>query len=169
MLYDQAQLATVYTEAFQITHDPFYVSIVRDILDLTLREMRDPVGGFYSALDVDSPIERGSRRSGEGAFYAWAISEIEHVLGPDAAPIFEFQCGITREGNVHLRRTSKAGRKVRTSSMKNTLWQRLPGSLESSLMKSRRPWRKPGGSYSLAARTDRVHPSILRSSRLGME
>jgi uncharacterized protein len=100
MLYDQAQLAMVYTEAFQITHDSFYTSVARDILDFTLRKMRDPAGGFYSALDADSPIERGSRKSGEGAFYAWTAAQIEHVLGPDSAHIFEFRYGVSSEGNV---------------------------------------------------------------------
>lgn len=100
MLYDQAQLANVYLEAFQITHDPFYDSIARDVLDFTLREMRDQAGGCYSALDADSPTERGSIRSGEGAFYAWTAAEIERVLGPQAASAFEFRYGIRKDGNV---------------------------------------------------------------------
>jgi len=100
MLYDQAQLASVYTEVFQITHDSFYAGVARDILDFTLREMRDRAGGFYSALDADSPVERGSTKNGEGAFYAWTAAEIEPVLGPDAAPIFEFRYGVKNEGNV---------------------------------------------------------------------
>ena len=100
MLYDQAQLAAAYTKAFQITHDPFYGGVARDILDFTLKEMRDPAGGFYSALDADSPIERGSARNGEGAFYAWTAADIERVLGPEMAPVFEFRYGVRKEGNV---------------------------------------------------------------------
>ncbi len=100
MLYDQAQLASIYTEAFQITHDPFYADVTRDILDFTLREMRDPSGGFYSALDADSPVARGSTKNGEGAFYVWRAVEIEQVLGPELVPIFEFRYGVSKEGNV---------------------------------------------------------------------
>jgi uncharacterized protein YyaL (SSP411 family) len=100
MLYDQAQLAVVYTEAFQITHDDFYAGVARDILDFTLREMRDPAGGFYSALDADSPVARGSTKSGEGVFYVWKAGEIEGVLGPEAAAIFDYRYGVRREGNV---------------------------------------------------------------------
>jgi len=46
MLYDQAQLAIVYTEAYQITHDRFYADTTRNILDFALREMQQPRRGF---------------------------------------------------------------------------------------------------------------------------
>src|SRR5206468_5245063 len=49
MLYDQAQLAVSYLEAFQITHDQFYAGIARRILDYVLRDITDKDGGFYSA------------------------------------------------------------------------------------------------------------------------
>ncbi len=100
MLYDQAQLAMVYTEAFQITQDSFYANVTRDILDFTLAEMRDSSGGFYSALDADSQVSRGSAKNGEGAFYVWTGAEIETVLKPEEASLFEFQYGIKKEGNV---------------------------------------------------------------------
>src|SRR6266849_6093283 len=49
MLYDQAQLAISYLEAYQITHEKFFAETARDILDYALRDMRSPEGGFYSA------------------------------------------------------------------------------------------------------------------------
>src|SRR5437667_1161299 len=49
MLYDQAQLAASYVEAYQLTHDAFLADTARDILDYVLRDMRDKDGGFYSA------------------------------------------------------------------------------------------------------------------------
>src|SRR5205814_2333677 len=52
MLYDQAQLAISYVEAFQITHDQTYATVAREILDYVLRDMRDREGGFYSAEDA---------------------------------------------------------------------------------------------------------------------
>ena len=85
MLYDQAQLATLYTEAYQATNDPFYASVARDILDFALREMRSPEGAFYSALDADSPLEKGKPEHGEGVFYVWTAEEIERMLLEDAA------------------------------------------------------------------------------------
>ena len=100
MLYDQAQLAVSYTEAYQITHDPFFADTARDILGFVLRDMRAPEGGFYSALDADSLIEPGKPQHGEGAFYVWEAKEIEPVLGPDTAAVFHYRYGVERNGNV---------------------------------------------------------------------
>src|ERR1035438_1969017 len=58
MLYDQAQLAVSYVEAFQITGDASYSQTARGVLDYVLRDMRDPDGGFHSAEDADSVIDR---------------------------------------------------------------------------------------------------------------
>ncbi|MFL6541124.1 MAG: thioredoxin domain-containing protein, partial [Chthoniobacterales bacterium] len=85
MLYDQAQLAIAYTEAFQITGDSFFADVARDILDYVRRDMTSPEGGFYSAEDADSLFEHGKPEHGEGAFYVWTKAEIERVLGDDAA------------------------------------------------------------------------------------
>ncbi len=100
MLYDQAQLAISYLEAYQITHDPFYAATLRDILDYVLRDMRNPHGGFYSAEDADSPIEKDKPEHGEGAFYLWTTAQIEEVLGPDAAKIFCYTYDVEPHGNV---------------------------------------------------------------------
>ncbi len=100
MLYDQAQLAISYTDAFQITHDRDFADTARDILDFVLREMRGPGGESYSALDADSLIERGKPERGEGAFYVWEAKQIEKVLGPEMAAIFDFHYGIAPDGNV---------------------------------------------------------------------
>ena len=77
MLYDQAQLAVSYVEAFQITGEASYGATARGILDYVLRDMRDADGGFYSAEDADSAIEAAHpEEKGEGAFYIWTQSEI---------------------------------------------------------------------------------------------
>ncbi len=100
MLYDQAQLATLYTEAYQATNDSFYANVARNILDFALREMRSPEGAFYSALDADSPLEKGKPEHGEGVFYVWTAQEIKRVSGNEAASIFEFRYGAEAGGNV---------------------------------------------------------------------
>jgi uncharacterized protein YyaL (SSP411 family) len=99
MLYDQAQLALAYLEAFQITHEPFFAETARDVLEFVLREMRAPEGGFYSALDADSRIAADTPKQGEGAFYVWTAKQIEQALGAEAA-VFGYVYGVERSGNV---------------------------------------------------------------------
>ncbi len=100
MLYDQAQLAIAYADAYQITRDPFFAAVTRDILDYVLRDMRAPEGGFYSAEDADSLVEKGRSEHAEGAFYVWKAEEIDRLLGPDRAALFRFHYGVEKDGNV---------------------------------------------------------------------
>jgi uncharacterized protein YyaL (SSP411 family) len=99
MLYDQAQLAVAYLDAFQITQDPQYQSVGRDILDYVARDMTSKEGGFFSAEDADSFFEHGKPEHGEGAFYIWTKREIDAALG-DAAEIFDFHYGVQPHGNA---------------------------------------------------------------------
>jgi len=101
MLYDQAQLAVSYLEAFQITGEASYSRTARGILDYVLRDMRDPDGGFYSAEDADSVIDAAHpEEKGEGAFYVWTQPEIEAVAGQPAAKWFCDRFGVEEAGNV---------------------------------------------------------------------
>jgi uncharacterized protein len=100
MLYDQAQLAIVYTEAYQITHDRFYADATRDILDFVLREMQQPRGGFASAEDADSRVALGKSDTSEGVFYVWTSKEIENVLSKQDEAVFEYGYGVESSGNV---------------------------------------------------------------------
>jgi uncharacterized protein len=101
MLYDQAQLAVSYVEAFQITRDEHYASTARDIFTYVLRDMTSPEGGFYSAEDADSVIDPAHPdEKGEGAFYIWSAEEIRIALGEkDAAELCEY-FGVRDGGNV---------------------------------------------------------------------
>ncbi len=101
MLYDQAQLATSYVEAFQITHDAFYAKIARSTLDYVLRDMTDPSGGFYSAEDADSVIDPAHpHKKGEGAFYIWSAAELKQALDPAQFQHFAAIYGVQADGNV---------------------------------------------------------------------
>src|SRR6266702_3426818 len=99
MLYDQAQLAITYLDAFQITQDRQYESVARDILDYVARDMTSKEGGFFSAEDADSLLEQGKPEHAEGAFYVWTKKEINAALG-DAAEIFDFHYGVQPHGNA---------------------------------------------------------------------
>src|SRR5277367_3570775 len=101
MLYDQAQLAISYLEAFQITHDPFYAKIARSTPDYVLRDMTHPEGGFYSAEDADSVIDPANpKEKGEGAFYIWSAEELKHALSDHQYKRFASIYGVEPNGNV---------------------------------------------------------------------
>jgi uncharacterized protein len=104
MLYDQAQLASAYLDAFQITKDQQYESVARDILSYVAHDMTAKEGGFFSAEDADSPVvaagaDRGHLETAEGAFYIWTKKEIDDALG-DTAEIFDFHYGVQPRGNA---------------------------------------------------------------------
>jgi uncharacterized protein YyaL (SSP411 family) len=101
MLYDQAQLAVSYLEAYQITRDRFFAEVAKDIFEYVLRDLRHPEGGFYSAEDADSAADASKpHEKGEGAFYIWRLSEMERLLGKERARRFAKAYGCEDQGNV---------------------------------------------------------------------
>jgi hypothetical protein len=102
MLYDQAQLAVSYLEAFQITRDELYTNVARNVFDYVLRDLAHPEGGFYSAEDADSAADPAHpNQKSEGAFYIWSHAELVAALGVEDAAIFERRYGVEERGNVH--------------------------------------------------------------------
>ena len=87
MLYDNAQLARVYTHAWQLWKDPLYQRIAVETLEYLLRDMRDAGGGFHSSEDADSEGE-------EGKFYVLTDDEFMEIA-PEAVEYY----GITQDGN----------------------------------------------------------------------
>jgi uncharacterized protein YyaL (SSP411 family) len=101
MLYDQAQIATSYIEAFQITRDGQYAAAARDVFSYVQRDLTHPDGGFYSAEDADSAADpEKPKEKREGAFYVWSREEIERTLGPVDARIVCKRYGVKAGGNV---------------------------------------------------------------------
>ena len=100
MLYDQAQLAASYLDAYQITGDAQYADVARDVLSYVLRDMRDPAGGFYSAEDADSDDPYTAGEHGEGAFYLWTEKDIVTTVGAADANIFNYCYGVKFDGNA---------------------------------------------------------------------
>ena len=99
MLYDQAQLACSYLDAFQLTGDPQYSTTARDILDYVRRDLTDQGGGFLSAEDADSLVEAGKPEHREGAFYVWTKEEITQALGEEPAALFNRVYAVEADGN----------------------------------------------------------------------
>jgi uncharacterized protein YyaL (SSP411 family) len=92
MLYDQAMLALVFTEAYQATGKKEYEDTARQIFTYVMRDMASPEGGFYSAEDADSEGE-------EGKFYVWTEDEITGVLGKDDAELIIKTYNVGESGN----------------------------------------------------------------------
>jgi uncharacterized protein len=92
MLYDNAQLAQLYLDAFVISGEKRYAEVARDILDYVLRDMTHPDGGFYSAEDADS-------EGHEGKYYCWTYDELSKLLTPEEFNVAAKYFGITKEGN----------------------------------------------------------------------
>jgi uncharacterized protein YyaL (SSP411 family) len=88
MLYDNAQLAQLYTRAWQVTRDDRYRGVATDTLDYLLREMLHPAGGFWSSQDADS-------EGVEGKFFTWTWAELVELVGEEVATVF----GGVPEGN----------------------------------------------------------------------
>ena len=92
MLYDQAQLAMAYTEAYQATGKEKFGQVVREILTYVLRDMTSTEGGFYCAEDADSEGE-------EGLFYVWTPGEVKKHLGDTLGDLFCRFYDISDAGN----------------------------------------------------------------------
>lgn len=91
MLYDNAQLVTLYAQAYQATKDPLYKKTVYETLDFVKQELTSSDGAFYASLDADS-------EGVEGKFYVWTKEEVDMVLG-DGAELFSAYYNITAGGN----------------------------------------------------------------------
>jgi len=91
MLYDNGQLLSLYSKAFQITKNPLYKQIVRETIEFLKRELQSEHGAFYSSLDADSDGE-------EGLFYVWEQAELNELLGERSSIISKYY-QVSENGN----------------------------------------------------------------------
>ncbi|XP_068923625.1 spermatogenesis-associated protein 20 [Petaurus breviceps papuanus] len=108
MLYDQAQLAVAYTQAFQMSGDELFSDVAKGILHYVSQNLSHPSGGFYSAEDADSVPEGGAKPK-EGAYYLWTVNEIKDLLPEPVegatepltlGQLFMKHYGVTETGNI---------------------------------------------------------------------
>lgn len=81
MLYDNAQLVSLYSNAYLVTKKPLYKEVVEETLDFIALDLTNKEGGFYSSLDADSNNKDGKLE--EGAFYVFTQEELEDLLEDD--------------------------------------------------------------------------------------
>lgn len=91
MLYDNAQLISVYSQAYRLFKKESYKKVVYESLAFIEKELTSPEGTFYSAIDADSEGE-------EGTFYVWTKAEIDAAL-KENSEVFNAFYGITENGN----------------------------------------------------------------------
>ncbi len=100
MLYDQAQIMGALTDAYLLTRDEFFASILHQTAGYVLRDLTGPDGGFYSAEDADSARMEDLGEAGEGAFYVWKKNEILDLLGEDVGRLTCYHFGVEEGGNA---------------------------------------------------------------------
>ncbi len=143
MLYDNAQLVSLYSEAYQYTPDPIYREVVYESLNFAERELTSAENGFYSALDADS-------EGVEGKFYTFTKEEIKAILNKDE-DLFCIYYQITDEGNWEEERTNILMRNMEDSELASQL-----GISEKELTDKISEAKK----ILLAARAGRIRPGL---------
>ncbi len=98
MLYDNAQLISLYAEAYQCLKFKPFVSIIEETIEWAFREMSAENGLFYSALDADS-------EGVEGKFYVWDKVNFDKILGEDCELLADYY-NVTEEGNWEEEKTN---------------------------------------------------------------
>jgi uncharacterized protein YyaL (SSP411 family) len=96
MLYDNAALLALYSDAWLVTRQPLFEQAARGIARWVLREMQSPEGGYYSSLDADSEHE-------EGKYYVWTPAEIKALLTPAEYAVVEPHYGLDGAPNFENR------------------------------------------------------------------
>jgi uncharacterized protein YyaL (SSP411 family) len=96
MLYDNAQLASVYLAGYQAYGDDRYRRVAEQTLDFVARELTNPNGGFYATLDADTAGH-------EGLFYTWTPDELDEALDEEDAAIAKRWFNVEPAGNFEGR------------------------------------------------------------------
>jgi len=95
MLYDNAQLVSLYAKAFATTQNQLYKKVVEETIAFVTQELMTPDIAFYSSLDADSLDEGASLK--EGAYYVWKEADLKHLLNDDF-PLFKEYYNINSYG-----------------------------------------------------------------------
>ena len=83
MLYDNAQLLSLYANAYKELKTPLFKSTVYKTFDFLQKRMENTEGGYFSAIDADN-------EQGEGRYYMFNIDEIKKAAGQDLSIILDY-------------------------------------------------------------------------------
>ena len=147
MLYDNAQLVSLYADAYSLTKNPLCEQVVHETLDFVARELTDTSGAFYSSLDADSLDEHGELE--EGAFYVWKKEELEVLLGADLELFTDYY-------NINAKGLWEKGKYVLVRSGSDTEFAQCHGLSDDVLREKLQSWKQS----LFNARAQRVRPRL---------
>ncbi|MCK9401350.1 MAG: thioredoxin domain-containing protein [Bacteroidales bacterium] len=141
MLYDNAQLVSLYAEAWHAIREPLYREVVEEILQFVLRELTSPDGGFYSSLDADS-------EGVEGKYYTWGAGEINLILENQADLVRKYYHiggkGFWEAGQNILLRTQSPDEFAREQGLQPSAFKTILKPARARLLKARSKRIRPG-------------------------
>lgn len=141
MLYDNAQMISLYSKAFLAFGDKMYREVVEDSAAFILHGMASPEGGFYSSLDADS-------EGHEGRFYTWTAREMDLVLGKQSELIRKYYHvilkGTWEHGQNILFRTQTAENFARSQGLQPSSFKTILKPAKAKLLKARNKRPRPG-------------------------
>jgi len=105
MLYDNAQLLSVYLDAYLTSKNPLFLEIVHDVATyLTSNPIQSRQGGYHASEDADSALNFGDETHREGAFYVWTFEDFMNAIEDEkAVQICADYFGVQQEGNISPR------------------------------------------------------------------
>ncbi|MFI5187402.1 MAG: thioredoxin domain-containing protein [Chitinophagales bacterium] len=155
MLYDNALLVSILSEAYQLTKKDRYKEVIDETIGFVQRELMHPAGSFYSALDADSEGK-------EGKYYLWQYENARKILGEDAGIFCEF-FDIKQKGNLPAEQAGWEGESILQIKKSHEKFARekniSTGELEAIIKKS-----KP---VLLDERNKRIRPALDDKTILG--
>ncbi|MFO7615143.1 MAG: thioredoxin domain-containing protein [Bacteroidales bacterium] len=141
MLYDNAQLLSAYTEAWQAFQIPIYKEVAEETAGFILREMTSPDGGFYAALDADSEGE-------EGKFYTWTGQEMKDILGKQYEHLRKYYQvdakGLWENGKNILLRLQTPVEYAKSQGLQPSAFKSILKPAKAKLLKARNKRIRPG-------------------------
>jgi uncharacterized protein YyaL (SSP411 family) len=140
MLYDNAQLADIYAEAYRYTNQNHFKDVVEGTIEFVLRELKSPSGAFYSAIDADS-------EGVEGKYYIWTDAQLAEVLSPDEITVCNMLFGTGGAQNFEIGHVLELKRSVDEAAKKLKLpaleVQKLRTQIVKKLLAARQERRPP--------------------------
>jgi uncharacterized protein len=141
MLYDNAQLVSLYSHAWTIKNEVLFKDVVYQTLEFIERELTSPDGVFYSALDADS-------EGVEGKFYVWKQDEIRKILDNDADLVMKYYNvggrGLWEHGNNVLLRDQTEEVFAGSNGLQADEWRGIIRRANKKLLKARNKRIRPG-------------------------